>query len=69
MKQDNCIFCKIIAGEIPSQAIYEDEKFRVILDVAPAAKGDALILPKTIMQTFMGFPMIWQQTLSGWQKR
>lgn len=46
MKQDNCIFCKIIAGEIPSQAIYEDEKFRVILDVAPAAKGHALILPK-----------------------
>lgn len=46
MKQDNCIFCKIIAGEIPSQAIYEDEKFRAILDVAPAAKGHALILPK-----------------------
>ncbi|MDE6964690.1 MAG: HIT family protein [Lachnospiraceae bacterium] len=47
MKQDNCIFCKIIAGEIPSQTIYEDDKFKVILDVAPATKGHALILPKS----------------------
>lgn len=47
MKQDNCIFCKIIAGEIPSQAIYEDDKFKVILDVAPATRGHALILPKS----------------------
>ena len=39
MKQDNCIFCKIIAGEIPSSTIYEDEKFKVILDVGPATKG------------------------------
>ena len=41
-----CIFCKIIAGEIPSNTIYEDEAFKVILDLAPAAKGHALILPK-----------------------
>lgn len=47
MKQDNCIFCKIIAGEIPSQAIYEDDKFKVILDVASATRGHALILPKS----------------------
>lgn len=46
MKQDNCIFCKIIAGEIPSHALYEDEQFKVILDVNPATKGHALILPK-----------------------
>lgn len=43
---DNCIFCRIANGEIPSATLYEDEKFRVILDVAPAAKGHALILPK-----------------------
>lgn len=43
---DNCIFCKIIAGEIPSATIYEDEDFKVILDISPAAKGHALILPK-----------------------
>lgn len=42
----NCIFCKIANGEIPSATIYEDEKFRVILDLGPASKGHALILPK-----------------------
>ena len=43
---DNCIFCKIANGSIPSKTIYEDEKFRVILDLGPATKGHALILPK-----------------------
>jgi histidine triad (HIT) family protein len=43
---DNCIFCKIANGEIPSATLYEDDDFRVILDVNPAAKGHALILPK-----------------------
>ena len=45
MKED-CIFCKIAAGEIPSKTIYEDEEFRVILDISPAVKGHALIIPK-----------------------
>ena len=47
MRDSNCIFCKIIPnGEIPSGTIYEDEKFRVILDLGPATRGHALILPK-----------------------
>lgn len=46
MKQDNCVFCKIIAGEIPSHTLYEDDAFKVILDVGPATRGHALILPK-----------------------
>lgn len=46
MKDNNCIFCKIANGEIPSATIYEDESFRVILDLGPASKGHALILPK-----------------------
>ena len=41
----DCIFCKIAAGEIPSATLYEDEDFRVILDLGPAARGHALILP------------------------
>lgn len=41
-----CIFCKIANGEIPSAALFEDENFRVILDLGPASKGHALILPK-----------------------
>ena len=44
---DNCIFCIIANGEIPSATLYEDEEFRVILDLGPATKGHALILPKT----------------------
>ena len=46
MKDTNCIFCKIANGEIPSKTLYEDDKFRVILDLGPASKGHALILPK-----------------------
>lgn len=46
MKKDDCIFCKIANGEIPSKTIYEDDNFRVILDLGPATKGHALILPK-----------------------
>lgn len=42
----DCIFCKIANGEIPSATLYEDEEFRVILDLGPATKGHALILPK-----------------------
>ena len=44
--ENNCIFCKIANGEIPAATLYEDEDFRVILDLGPASKGHALILPK-----------------------
>ena len=46
MKMDDCIFCKIANGQIPSKTLYEDERFRVILDLGPVTKGHALILPK-----------------------
>ena len=46
MKDSNCIFCKLANGEIPTNAIYEDDDFKVILDASPASKGHALILPK-----------------------
>ena len=46
MKDSNCIFCKIANGEIPSKTIEENDMFRVVLDVGPATKGHALILPK-----------------------
>ena len=47
MKDDNCIFCKLANGDIPTNSIYEDEDFNVILDMGPATTGHALILPKT----------------------
>ena len=44
--KDDCIFCKILAGEIPSTTVYEDDSFKAILDVNPAARGHVIILPK-----------------------
>ena len=46
MKDDNCIFCKLANGDIPTNFIYEDGDFRIILDASPASKGHALIIPK-----------------------
>jgi len=44
--ENDCIFCKIAGGEIPAATIYEDDCFKVILDLGPATKGHALIIPK-----------------------
>ncbi|MBE7068236.1 MAG: histidine triad nucleotide-binding protein [Clostridiales bacterium] len=44
---ENCIFCKIVAGEIPSPRLYEDEKMIVIRDIEPKAKLHYLCIPKT----------------------
>lgn len=46
MVKDDCIFCKLANGVFPTNTIYEDNSFRVILDLGPATKGHALILPK-----------------------
>lgn len=46
MKKADCIFCRIAGGEIPSRTLFEDESFRVILDLNPITRGHALILPK-----------------------
>ena len=46
MKKDDCIFCKLANGVFPTNSIYEDDRFNVILDNGPATKGHALILPK-----------------------
>lgn len=44
---DDCIFCKLANGEIPTNSIYEDDNFNVIMDASPASKGHCIILPKT----------------------
>ena len=43
---DNCIFCKIIDGKIPSSTVYEDEYFKAIMDISPANKGHVVLLAK-----------------------
>lgn len=46
MKKEDCIFCKIAAGEIPSRKLYEDDDVIVIMDLSPTSKGHSLIIPK-----------------------
>jgi histidine triad (HIT) family protein len=43
---NNCIFCKIVAGEVPSTKIYEDEDVFAFMDINPLAKGHTLVIPK-----------------------
>jgi histidine triad (HIT) family protein len=43
---NDCIFRKISRGEIPSATVYEDNDFRVIMDISPASEGHMIILPK-----------------------
>jgi histidine triad (HIT) family protein len=44
---DDCIFCRIVAGELPSIRIHEDERTIVIMDINPATRGHALVIPRT----------------------
>lgn len=46
MIKDDCIFCKIANGTIPSYSLYEDDDFKAILDIEPSSKGHTLIIPK-----------------------
>lgn len=51
-----CVFCKIISGDIPSFTIYEDELFKVILDRFPASKGHMLIVAKEHFEDVFSMP-------------
>ena len=62
MRDDNCIFCKIANGEIPSATVYEDDDFRAILDLGPASNGHTLILPRIIIKTCV------RQMRRSWQR-
>jgi histidine triad (HIT) family protein len=42
----NCIFCKILAGELPAQVVDEDERTVAFMDIAPATRGHALVIPR-----------------------
>lgn len=53
---ENCIFCKLANGEIPSATLYEDEEFRVILDLSPATRGHALIISKAHYENLYELP-------------
>lgn len=50
---ENCLFCKIINGDIPSKKIYEDDKVFVFLDINPNSNGHMLLIPKKHVVTFL----------------
>jgi histidine triad (HIT) family protein len=50
---ENCIFCKIIKGEIPAETVYETKNFIVIKDANPKTKGHSLVIPKQHADTFL----------------
>lgn len=53
---DHCIFCKIIRGEIPSNKVYEDEKFLAFTDIHPAAPTHVLVIPKEHVESVEDIP-------------
>jgi len=56
MADEECVFCKIIKGDIPSSKVYEDEDFIAFLDIAPANKGHTLVIPKEHSPTLLETP-------------
>ena len=52
----NCLFCKIVKGEIPCNKVYEDDNFIGILDIHPKAEGHTLLVPKSHFKTFLDIP-------------
>ena len=56
MEQKNCIFCKIIKGEIPAAKVYEDEDVLSFLDIMPANKGHCLVIPKKHYEALLDIP-------------
>jgi len=59
MNEENCIFCKIVKGDIPSYKVYEDDKFLAFLDIFPATEGYTLVIPKE------HFRWVWDVTNIG----
>ncbi len=53
---ENCIFCKIVSGEIPSYKIYEDDEVIAFLDVAPVNSGHVLVVPKSHYKNLLDIP-------------
>jgi len=53
---NDCIFCKIVKGEIPSSKLLEDNEFLAFLDIKPINKGHVLIIPKAHCRNLLDFP-------------
>ena len=56
MHDENCIFCKIVSGEIPSHKVYEDKDVYAFLDASPLTAGHTLVITKDHYENFMSVP-------------
>jgi histidine triad (HIT) family protein len=56
MADPDCIFCKIVAGEIPAWIVDEDERTIAFMDIAPATRGHALVIPRAHSSDLLGIP-------------
>jgi len=56
MTKEDCIFCKVVKGEIPSKRVYEDDNFLAILDINPETEGHTLVMPKKHFKTILDTP-------------
>src|SRR4030043_1511696 len=61
----DCIFCKIIKGEIPCAKIYEDKEFLAFLDIMPINPGHTLVIPKVHCKNLLDFPKSASEKLAG----
>ncbi len=57
---ENCIFCKIVAREIPAHIVYEDDEYLAFLDIRPTSPGHTLVIPKTHHRWVWDVPNIGQ---------
>ncbi|CAB4337756.1 unannotated protein [freshwater metagenome] len=53
---NDCLFCKVITGDIPARKIYEDDEFLSFLDIFPANRGHSLVIPKTHHRDIQSIP-------------
>ena len=53
---EDCIFCQIVAGDIPSRTVYEDDDVLAFLDANPLAPGHTVVIPKPHHETFAALP-------------
>ena len=55
-REEVCVFCRIVAGDIPASVIYEDERTVAFLDIAPFERGHVLVVPKCHAEMLTGLP-------------
>jgi histidine triad (HIT) family protein len=56
MASNDCVFCRILKGEIPAQKVFEDDRVAAILDINPISWGHTLVLPKAHHETYTDLP-------------